>query len=375
MKRLLSIAAAAALCVPVLTSCSDDENGSGQPQGNVTVVDGLFVLNSGNQRNNIPGSLTYIGKDGQVIKDAFTAANGITLGDTPNDAVVYGSKLYITVTAENTVWVVDRSTVEEIRRISTTELMGEDKGKQPRRLLACAGKIYLSTFDGYVAAIDTADYTASATYKVGSYPEGMTYGEGSIFVANSDYGQGVNPSISRISLQTGEVTELKDELIMNPTGIVAVDNALYVLDYGSYDENWNQKDAGIRKITNGTVEKVADATMMAVDTKAKKIYTVNAPYTSPATPATYNVYDCATGSVTEFISGEDIASAAAITVDSANSGDVYISSYNIDPDTGFASYSTDGYINQYTSGGTFVRKYETGVGPTAFAFNYYTADE
>lgn len=373
MKKLLSIAAIAAMSVSMFTACSDDDNQTPNPTP-VTVTEGLYIVNSGNASSNIPGSLTYIGHDGNVIQNAFKTANGTELGDTPNDALVYGSKLYVVATGSNVVWVVDRNTLKEIKLISTTELMGENKGKNPRRLAAAGSNVYVSTFDGYVAAIDTTDYTMTDCYQAGSYPEGMTIGNGKLYVVNSDYGQGVNPSISEIDLNTGGTTDHKYDLIMNPTSIVATGDALYVLDYGRYDESYNQNDAGVRKIKDGEISIVADATFMAVDTQRGLIYTVNAPYSYPAVPVTYGVYDITTGNTRTFIDGKDIDSPAAMTVDPVT-GDVFISSYRMNPDTGYADYFTYGYVNRYRADGTFVATYDTGVGPTAFAFNYYTTNE
>lgn len=372
IKKFLTIAAIAAVCIPVFTSCSDDENEQPNvPTTDSQLVEGIFLVNSGNSGSQIPGSLTYIGSDGNTIANAFATANGRVLGNTPNDVLVYGSKLYITVTGENTVEVVDKTTLKSIKQINTTELMGADKGKQPRRLAAAGKYVCLSTFDGYVAAIDTTDFTAANIYQVGSYPEGMACDNGNLYVANSDYGQGINPSISKINLETGEVTDFKNDLIKNPTSLVCNNGNLYILDYGSYDASWNQIGAGVYCLKSGVVTKVTDATMMAVDTKHNLIYTINAPYTTPATTASFNVYDINAGTTKTFITGSDIFSAAAITVN-PNTGDVYIASYKQNADTGYADYSANGYVNQYTSNGTFVKQYEAGVGPTAFALKYST---
>ena len=108
--------------------------------------------------------------------------------------------------------------------------------------------------------------------------------------------------------------------------------------------------------------------MMAADHTNNLIYTINAPYTTPATPITYNVYDITTGENKTFITGDDIDSPAAITVDPVT-GDVYIASYKTNPDTGYADYSGNGYVNKYDSEGNLIGQYETGVGPTAFVFN------
>lgn len=355
----------------MLTAC-DDNDDPYTPPVPVTVTEGLFVVNEGSM-GLIDGSLTYIDGDGNVKQDAFREANGISLGDTPNDALIYGSKLYIAVTGENTVFVVNRTNLTVEQRISTTQLMGEDRGKQPRRLAAGNGQVYLSTFDGYVAAIDTAAYTAAAIYEVGSYPEGMALAGNTLYVANSDYGMG-NASISAINLSTGGVAEMTGELITNTTDLAEVDGTLYALDAGTYDAMWNQTGAGIRRISGNTVEMAADATMMAVNATAGLIYTVNAPYTYPATPVTYGVYNMATGETSTFIAGTEIDSPAGIAVDPV-SGDVYISSYTTDPDTGYASYTTDGYVCRYKADGTFAGRYEAGVGPTTLAFNYYITYE
>lgn len=372
MKKLLSIAAMAAISVSVFTACSDDGTPGPDPSP-VNAGEGVFVVNAGTM-GNIPGSLTFIGNDGGTLQDAFAKANNMALGDTPNDAIVYGSKLYIVVNGDYCVWVVDRRKLNVLKQISTTALMGSDKGKQPRRIVAAGGSVYISTFDGYIAAIDTTDYTMTACYAAGSYPEGMAVANGKLYVANSDLSQNKNPSISEIDLATGNVTDHKDALITNPVSIATVGSAMYVLDSGWYDDNWAQHDAGIRKIENGTIEKLADATFMAADARKGLVYYVNSAYGAEGATVTYSVYDTRTGKTRQFITGDGVDSPAAIAVDPVN-GDVYISSYRINPDTGYADYAADGYVNRYRADGTLVASYDTGVGPTALAFNYHMTYE
>lgn len=374
MRKFLSMFAFALMCATGLVSCSDDDDQKDVPApepGQVTVTDGVFLLNSGNSANNVDGSLTYIGSDGNVIQNAFSKVNGRSLGITPNDVMVFGTKMYIVVTGENTIEVVDKNTLKSIKQIKTTDLMGTDHGTQPRHITSAGDHVYVSTFAGYVAAIDTVDFKMTDIYQVGSYPEGMAAAGSSLYVVNSDYGYGNNPSISEINLNTGKVTEHNDAMIMNPTAIAEVNGALYFLDYGQYDDSWNQTDAGVRKIAGGNITKVADATMMAVNPISGMIYTVNAPYSSEGVAVTYSVYNTATGEAKQFIDGSGIASPAAIAVDPI-SGDVYIASYSINPETGYADYAANGYVRQYTADGTFVKEYEAGVGPLVFAFNHNT---
>ena len=42
-------------------------------------------------------------------------------------------------------------------------------------------------------------------------------------------------------------------------------------------------------------------------------------------------------------------------------GNIYISSYNMVG--GWPSYTTDGYVNEYSANGKFTNKYNVGVGP------------
>lgn len=387
MKKFLSIFAIAAMSVTLFTACDDDEDTPNlQP---VDVSEGVFIVCSGNMSNAIDGSLTYINTTaGTSTTNAFYNANGRSLGLTANDALVYGSKLYIAVTNEHTLEVVDRTTLKSIKKISTTELIGEDNGLCPRHLVAYNGKIFLSTYGtvpsypydgsikGYVAAIDTTSYTATK-YQVGTYPEGMAISNGKLYVACSSYGTGTAPSISEIDLSNGTVNEITDELITNPISIAAVNGVLYILDSGLYDASWNQSGQGVRKYENGKFTKLADATMMAVsgvgvtrstDSSSPKIYMVNNPYTYPSTPVTYNVYDTATGKTSEFTDGNDIYSPNGIGIDPIT-GNIYILSYNENPDTGYAGYSLPGYVVEYSSTGTKLNKYDTGVGPCAVVVN------
>ena len=372
MKKFLSFAALAAMCVSTFTACSDDDTPTPTPTP-VTVTNGLFVINAGNSSAQIDGSLTFISKDGNVVQNAFSTANGRSLGNTPNDAIVHGSKLYIAVTGENTIEVIDRNTLKSTQ-ISTTKLMGDDKGKQPRRLLAGGKYVFVSTFDGYVAQIDTTDYSLSNIYKAGSYPEGMAGSGPTLYVANSDYGSGVNPSISAIDLNTGSSTELKNELIMNPTSLAAVGDNLYILDYGRYDENYNQQGRWCPPYARRQCDKSCCGNHDGRRrTTRPDIHRKRALHISGNT-CNIQCLQHINRRKQDIHRGDDIESPAAIAVDPAN-GDVYITSYKMDYDTGFADYFTNGYVNQYTADGTFVRQFTTGVGPTALVFNYYTTYE
>lgn len=365
MKKFFSLAAIA-LCVSFVSCSDNDDDYVPKP---VDVSTGVFVVNSGNQSSQISGSLTSINYTTlTATQKVFQTANGRNLGNTPNDALVYGDKMYIVVTGENTIEVVNKNNMLSVATVKTIDVMGADKGESPRRLAAGNGKVYFSTFKGYVAEIDTTSYNVDNIYQVGSYPEGLAVDGNMLYVANSSYGSGTNPSISYVNLTDGTVTNLTDPLITNPVSISVIDGNLYVMDSGLYDSSYNQYGAGVKKITaDKKVTNLIDATMMAAD--KNNIYVINAPYSSasPVTPA-YNVYNIASGELKPFITDNLPFSPSAIGVDPV-SGNVFITSYSLNPDTGYASYTTDGYVNMYDHTGAFVMKFTTGVGPTAIAFN------
>ncbi|MBQ6749964.1 MAG: hypothetical protein IJR02_08130 [Bacteroidaceae bacterium] len=371
MKKSLLSFAVLMMGAALFTACNNDDDAPEVKK--VDVSNGVFVLGSGNQRSNIDGNLSYIDyTSGTVTANAFQKANGKSLGKTANYIADYGSKLYIVVDAEATIWVCDKATLRVIQQIKTTDLLGEKDGASPRAAVGMDGKLYFTCYgdsynggNGVLAAVDTLTFQAWNTYEVGSYPDGLTVANGCIYVANSDYGMGVKPSISKVNPQTLKVEEIKDDLITNPMQMVTIGSDVYSLDYGTYDEMWNQVGAGVRKITaSGNVTKVVDGTAMGTD--GKKIYTAYAPW--GAAEITYLIYDPATGATTSW-SPEGIFSPGVIAVDPV-SGNIFIVSYQQNPDTGYADYALPSYTNQYDAQGKFVKKFEnTATGPISVVFN------
>lgn len=339
----------------------------------VNESNGLFIVGSGNKRAGIDGNVSYINyTSGDVVPNMFRTVNSKTVGKTANYIEQYGNKIYIVVDAEATIWVCEKQTLKVIKQISTTSLLGETDGVSPRAAIGHDGKLYFTCYgdsynggNGIVAVMDTVKFEKQETYTVGSYPDGLTLANNSIYVANSDYGNGINPSISKIDLGSGKVTTIKDEVITNPMQILTVGSDVYYLDYGTYDASWNQTGAGVRKITaDGTVSKVVDGTAMCSD--GSTIYTVYAPYGGDGTH--YYKYNVAAGSTTEW-EPADVFSPAVIAADPIT-GNVFIVSYQENPDTGYAGYALPSYTNQYDSNGKFIKKYEgTATGPISVVFN------
>ena len=368
MKKILLSFAVLMMGTFLFTACDDDDDNVKQPVA-VDVSEGLFIVGSGNTRSNIDGNLTYINyANGTSTLNAFQKVNGKSLGKTANFALVYGQKLYIAVDGENTIWVCDKNTLKTIKQINTVELLGETNGISPRAMIGYNDQLLFSLYGngekGLVAAVDTVNFQLRATYPTGRYTDGITIAGNYLFAANSSYGDGTAPSITKCDLKTGNTQLLTGSDITNPMHMLTVGNDAYFLDYGEYDESWNQVGAGVRRVTqDGTVTRVIDGTAMCTD--GKRIFTVNAPFGGSET--TYLIYDTTTGQ-TKSWTPSDIFSPAAIAADPVT-GDIFVISYSKNEDTGYPGYNLPSYVNQYGADGSFKKRYDCGVGPISIVFN------
>ena len=348
-----------AIAVIGLASCGDDDKYQGE--GLKTVSDGAYVVGYGT--SSIPGNLSYIDyTTGESTNNVFAKANGSSLGTGANDGLVYGSKMYIVVDGSSTIEVVNKNTMKSIKQIKTTDLLGKDLGTNPRHIIAGNGKIYFTTYHGIVAAVDTASYTLTNKYTVGSYPEGLVGVGNYIYVANSDYGMGKG-TISEINLTNGVVQTETISGVTNPVKLFYANNSLYVLDYGSYDADSKQVGAGLKQINGTSSTTLFDATM--ADLYQGNFYFVNAAY--KAKEVTYGIYTLTTKTTTAFAGTVD--SPAQIAVDPIN-GRVFIASNSMNADNSYPDYNKNGYVREFTSTGTKVKDYVCGAAPTAIFFNY-----
>lgn len=384
MKKYLLGLAVLLMGTAVMTSCSDDNDG---PETYLQEYStGAYVVNSGNMRNKIESSLTAIDyASSTATQGVFKAANGRSLGDTANDGIVYGNKIYLAVDKENTIEVIDKTTKKSIKQINTTELLGKAEGADPRHIIADGGKVYFTTYGGYVAAVDTTDFALQKKWQVGSYPEGLVIGKGNLYVANSNYGNG-GGNISCINLSNDNVETKNIEGVNNPTSIYYAAGLLYVLDNQYYDASFNaygENSLRTVEFAEGKSQKVADGNYAAcvttgaattartsVEEVRPHFFVLNAPYGG-------------TPSVSVFVAGitqpqpmtlsEMPVSPCGIFADPLN-GHIFVLSYRLG-DSGYADYNGNGYVVEYDSAGQKLHEYETGVGSCAMFFDsaYKTA--
>ena len=208
-------------------ACSESEDVPTVPEQVSGEV--YYALNSGDWKSNNSSLTMYDASTGAVAQGYFELVNGRKLGNTANDVIVYGSKMYIAVSGEGVIEVTD---------LNAKSLNQIECGAQPRYLAAHDGKVYATYYDGHVARIDTVTMQVDAKVEVGRNPEQLAVCAGKLFVANSggmDYNTelGYDNTVSVVDLVTFEEIE-KVEVACNPAVVVAAGDNLYVASYGNY---------------------------------------------------------------------------------------------------------------------------------------------
>lgn len=383
MKKYLLGLAVLLMGTAVMTSCDPAED---YPEIYLQVYStGAYVVNSGNMYSKIESSLTAIDyASSTATQNVFKTANGRTLGNTANDGIVYGNKIYLAVDQSNTIEVIDKKTKRSIKQIKTTDLLGNAEGVEPRHIIADGGKVYFTTYGGYVAAVDTINFALADKYKVGDYPEGLAIGGSNLYVANSNYGKG-GGNISCIDLSSKKVETKNIEGVNNPTSIYYASNVLYVLDnpvYGPAPDYATTGENALRAVSfaEGKSQKVADGNYAVCVTPGTTtrtpqlvrsyFFVLNAPY-----GGTPSVSVLAAGSTQPqaLTLSEMPVSPCGIFADPLN-GHIFVLSYKMG-DKGTPDYNGNGYVVEYDRAGQKQHEYETGVGSCAMFFDsaYKTA--
>lgn len=196
-----------------------------------TVTVGLYVLSEGTMGNG-NGQLVYF--DYNAATDKFVRNNEKRFqnyGETPNDLIIYGSKMYCAMTGTTTgggmVRVINPTTGETLKDIEITR---ESTSQQPRRLTSHQGKVYVTLYSGAVARIDTATFATSVAGLSGTFSEGLCVFGQSLYVCNS--GQGADNTVSVVDIARFTETETIT-VPYNPTNILNVGNGQLYLNTAS----------------------------------------------------------------------------------------------------------------------------------------------
>lgn len=354
-KRSFRAMALLMMGVASFTACEDEEDDLKKSSNKV-----IYVLNEGSWNNNNASVSAIDPTDGSSYYYQFAAANGRNLGDTGQDILRYGGKIYIAVSGSNTIEVVDGNSLTSIKTIKPES----GKPGNPRGLAASDGKIYVSLYDGYVAKIDTTSLAFEDSIAVGPNPEEITIANGCLYVAisdglNSGNGYPNGKYVSKIGLDSFNVAS-KIDVIVNPNKMASDKSGnVFVISWGNYIDI----PSTVQKIDkNDNVSVLGKATYMTC--YENTLYTINAPFGAPSIE--YISYNTISGSVesSSFISGtadEMPSNPTCVSVNPKN-GNIMVGSYLAAND-----YLSNGYVYEYANG-AFKARYNAGVGPRKFVY-------
>jgi YVTN family beta-propeller protein len=348
--RHLKFAMLAIAAITLVQSCKkDDVVAPVAPK----VTTGLYILSEG--INQAKTTLTYYNlATNTPTTDFYAITNGSGLGDTGNDMIVYGSKMYIVVHISSVVQVVDAATVKSIQRIEFKT--GTGAPRQPRYAVGYKNKVLVSSYDGTVAVIDTTSLTVEKFITVGKNPEQMAISGDKLVVSNSgglSYPR-VDSTVSVIDLNS--FTEIRKVTVgANPGSVVADDAGnVYVSCRGILNSTYTMDSIKPKlvkmSVASYAITKSADTTVGKMKFYNGAIYATGGYGLSKV--RVLNTIDFGQKSPSFVTDGTAITTPYGIDID-AETGDVYV--------TDAKDYVSSGQVFCFDKDGK--RKYSFSVTP------------
>src|SRR6218665_6486 len=308
------------LLAPVLLFLASSCNKDDDPAPEIPkVTTGLYVLNEGLYQGNNASLSYYSLATKTATTDYFEKANGYGLGDTGNDILLYGGKIYIVMNVTSTVEIADAFTAKSLKQLAFKQAGGANR--EPRCAVPFRNKVFVSSFDGTVAVIDTTSLAVEKFITVGKNPDGMVISGDKLYVSNSGgLTAEFDSTISVVDpVALAEIQKIK--MGKNP-GSITADNSgnLYVACGGNYFDV-NPSLVKVSTATNSVV-KSADTTVARVCFYDGVLYATGGYFGSPYV-RTLNTTDFAQTRSNFVTDGTEIKVPYGINFDAEN-GDIYI---------------------------------------------------
>ena len=338
----------------VLASCHKDKitPNQGTPKAERA---GIYILNQGGLGSN-NSSLTYYDyTTKQLTADLYKTINGDGLGDTGNDAEIYGSKMYVVVNYSSVIDVVNAKTGKLIKQDS---MINNKVKREPRSVAFYKGNAFITSYDGTVAVMDTASLEITKYITVGRNPEQLVISNGKLYVANSGGLSFGNPDNTVSVIDLGTLTETKKiTVIANPV-TMAADNYghVYVLSLGDF-----ASIQGGMTIIDNTTDAAKSQTTLSLGYNIPMAANGDYVYypTADNKIAVYNAKTQTAGAANFITDGTALTSPYAIAVDSL-SGEVFVSDAK--------DYASNGTLYAFDKTGKKEYSITTGINPGRIIF-------
>ena len=351
-----------ALAALVLNACKKDDTPAVTPPV-VNGSAGAYILSEGNFGTNNTKLAFYTVASAQVTGDFFLQQNPTIpagLGDTGNDGIIYGSKLYIIMNGSGNVTVLNAANATFVKTIT-----GFTAFSGPRYAVGTRGKVYVTAYDNSVKVIDTTSLTIVKTIPVGANPEGIAVADHYLYVANSGaFNPTPDSTVSLIDLNT-ELEVRKIKVGVNPNKVeVTANGNVFVSSYGNFGSI--APSVSIVNTANNTtsVPLGTGFTYSHIRAFGNLLYCYNnyPPFGGSPIPQ-IKVFNAATGFVArnEFVTdGTPVTASYGVNVD--QNGDVWIA------DAG--NFTTSGKVTCFNEAGVKKFSFSTapGISPNKIIF-------
>lgn len=326
---------------------------------------GEYILSEGGFGGNNTKLSLYTNNTAIVSGDFFLEQNpalSAGLGELGNDAIIYGSKMYIVMTGSGNVTVLNARNAILVKKISFLISPNDPTtNKQPRYAVGTRGKVYVTAYDNSVSVIDTTSLSIIKTIAIGANPEGIAASTNYLYVANSGgFNAKPDSTVSLIDLNTEtEIRKIKVGVNPYKVEINSVGN-VFVSAYGDY----NNIPASVSFINGSTNTTSTNLGSSFAYSNIRIFGDVAYLYSNYGGTGTAKVYNTATNTVirNEFITDATVVQTPyGINIDEQN-GDVYIA------DAG--NFTSAGKVTCFTSAGAkkFSFSVSPGVNPNKILF-------
>ena len=338
----------------VLFSCEKKKNQVNS--SSIVPKNGLLVLCEGLfQQNN--AALSWVNfEDESIDNQYFENKNGRLLGDTGNDMEIYGGKIYIVVNVSSTLEVLDKATNISLKQI---DMKVNGVAKSPRQIKFHNGFGFITCFDGYVDVLDTATLTITKRIKVGDNPEGLSFSNDKLYVANSGglNVPNVDSTLSVIDLTS--LVEVKKITVGKNPGGVEVDNEgdIYVIARGNYSSIPSRM---VRIDTqNDIIAETFDFDASGITAMEDQFLIRN--YNFNTLTSNIALFDPLTEMMVEstFIGDAQFTTLYGVFYNASNQK-IYC--------TDAMSYTNTGYVKVFNNQGVFEKSYHVGLNPNSIIF-------
>lgn len=310
---------------------------------------GILVLNEGGFGQNNSGFSIYNLTTEEVTQHPYLNNNGFDLGDTGNDMVVSGDKIYAAVSNSNKVEVISLTNFQSLGFID----FGENG--QPREIAVLNDSIIYVTslYRNMVMKCNTAQMEVVAEIAVGEIPEGIELAENRLFVANSNFGSGNTVSVIDIASDT-----VIDQITVgyNPRIMFGDGNNVYTVCSGQYDGTGK---GGVYKINPSTL--VVTDSLIIIGNPGEAAFDGNS---SVFVANNSGVLKIALSNLPNNSTDTPLIAASEV---NSNYGVVYSLFYDDTENLLYAGNPNDfvqnGSIVVFDAAGTKVKEFETGINP------------